>query len=55
MTFVKSWACWMLIGCFVGAIIGYFAAVLCFISARESRLEEKRKQSLMKEEDNSRS
>jgi len=51
MSFFKSWAFWLLVGCFVGVIIGYFVAALCFISARESRLEEKREQSLMKEED----
>jgi len=41
----------MLVGCFIGFIFGYFTAALCFISARASRLEEKREQSLMKDED----
>ncbi|KKN08075.1 hypothetical protein LCGC14_1060320 [marine sediment metagenome] len=51
MSFFKSWAFWFLVGCFIGTIIGYFVAALCFISGRESRLEEKREQSLMKDED----
>jgi len=51
MSFFKSWAFWLLVGIFIGCIIGYFVAALCFISARESRLEEKREQSLTKDED----
>jgi len=51
MSFFKSWAFWMLVGCFIGFIFGYFTAAICFISARESRHEEKQKQSLMKDED----
>jgi len=55
MSFFKSWAFWMLVGCFIGVIIGYFVAALCFISAQASRREEELEQSLMKEKDNSRS
>ena len=51
MSFFKSWAFWMLVGCFIGVIFGYFVAALCFISTRESRRDEKREQSLMKDED----
>jgi len=54
MSFFKSWAFWMLVGIFIGSIIGYFVAALCCISGRESRIEEKREQSLMKDENNSR-
>ena len=52
MSFFKSWAFWFIVGCFVGVIIGYFVAALCFMSAQASRNEEKLEQSLMKEEDN---
>ncbi len=55
MDFFKSWAFWFIFGCFIGVIIGFFVAALCCISGRESRLEEKREQSLMKEKDHSRS
>jgi len=51
MNFFKSWAFWMLVGCFIGVIIGYFVAALCFISAQASRFEEKLEESLMKDED----
>jgi len=51
MSFFKSWAFWMLVGCFIGFIFGYFVATIRFLSARESRREEKRGQSLMKDED----
>jgi len=51
MSFFKSWAFWFLVGCFVGVIIGYFVAALCFISARASRFEDKLEQSLMRKDD----
>jgi len=51
MSFFKSWAFWMLVGCFIGFIFGYFTAAICFISARASRDEEKLEKSLMKEEE----
>jgi len=51
MSFFRSWAFWFLVGCFVGVIIGYFVAAICFISARESRREEKQEQLRMKDED----
>lgn len=51
MSFFKSWAFWFILGCFVGVIIGYFVAALCFISGQASRSEEKLEQSLKKEED----
>jgi len=53
MNFLSMWQFWtgLAIGCFIGGIIGYFTAALCCISARESRLEEMREQSLMKDED----
>jgi len=51
MSFFKSWAFWMLVGCFIGVIIGYFVAALCFISARADRHQEKLEQSRMKDED----
>jgi len=55
MSFFKSWAFWFLVGCFVGVISGYFVAALCFLNKRETRLEKKREQSLMKEKDDSQS
>jgi len=53
MNFLSMWQFWIGfgIGIFIGCIVGYFVAALCFISGRESRLEEMREQSLMKDED----
>ena len=52
MKFLSMWQFWIGfgVGIFIGSIIGYFVAALCCISGRESRLEEKREQSLMKDE-----
>jgi len=50
MSFFKSWAFWFLAGIFIGCIIGYFVAALCFISARASRHEDKIEQSLMRKD-----
>jgi len=38
----SSWAFAFIIGCFVGAIIGFFVAALCAISGQASRAEEER-------------
>lgn len=53
MNFLSMWQFWigLAVGVFIGNIIGYFVAALCCISGRESRLEEKREQSLVKDED----
>ena len=53
MNFLSMWQFWigLTVGCFIGGIVGYFTAALCFISAQASRLEEMREQSLMKDED----
>jgi len=54
MNFLSMWQFWtgLAVGCFIGAIIRYFTAALCCISAQSSRLEDKLEQSLMKDEDN---
>ena len=39
--FFHSHAFYFIIGCFIGAIIGFFTAALCAASGRASRMEER--------------
>ena len=49
--FTQSWAFAFIIGCFVGAIIGYFVTALCAISGQASREEERREAEIATKDD----
>lgn len=40
-SFFSSWGFWLILGLFIGAIVGFFTACLCAVSGHASRDEER--------------